>query len=225
MSRSMRPIILVALPRSYADEFIENQRNVLHVQPHHILIVSPSGKEFAIQQIRMIKNELMYRSEEPRLLILESFDTASYEAQNAFLKSLEQPPSGLQIILVVQNPFLLLPTVRSRAAIHRIAAPPPQQDSITEVSTALNQLVDRADLSVLAGSALSIKTYSDPTTLIDAVIAFFRTRLPTDTRSSRILKSALTYRSMILVNHADPQNVIDQLVLSIHKVYTPKPSV
>jgi len=36
------------------------------------------------------------------------------EAQNAALKTLEEPPAGVVFLLCVQNPNLLLPTVRSR---------------------------------------------------------------------------------------------------------------
>jgi DNA polymerase-3 subunit delta' len=42
-------------------------------------------------------------------------------AQNALLKTLEEPPAGRIIILVTSKPFLLLPTVRSRCRRIRFA--------------------------------------------------------------------------------------------------------
>ncbi len=53
-------------------------------------------------------------------LILEA-ELLSTEAQNALLKTLEEPPAGVMIILMCPNPELLLPTTRSRCGLYRFA--------------------------------------------------------------------------------------------------------
>ena len=46
------------------------------------------------------------------------------EAANSLLKLLEEPPEHTSLILLTENPQELLPTIRSRAVIHRLGAMP-----------------------------------------------------------------------------------------------------
>ena len=48
------------------------------------------------------------------VFIIEPADAMNANAQNALLKSLEEPPSYVQFLLVTANPSGLLPTIRSR---------------------------------------------------------------------------------------------------------------
>lgn len=54
-----------------------------------------------------------YQSKAVSVVITEA-DKLSIEAQNALLKTLEEPPGNANLILVSENPENLLPTVRSR---------------------------------------------------------------------------------------------------------------
>ena len=44
------------------------------------------------------------------------------EAANSLLKVLEEPPEHTSLILLTENPQELLPTIRSRAVVHRLGA-------------------------------------------------------------------------------------------------------
>ena len=46
------------------------------------------------------------------------------EAANSLLKVLEEPPEHTSLILLTENPQELLPTIRSRAVLHRLGALP-----------------------------------------------------------------------------------------------------
>jgi DNA polymerase-3 subunit delta' len=46
------------------------------------------------------------------------------EAANSLLKVLEEPPEHTSLILLTENPQELLPTIRSRAVVHRLGALP-----------------------------------------------------------------------------------------------------
>jgi DNA polymerase-3 subunit delta' len=46
------------------------------------------------------------------------------EAANSLLKLLEEPPTHTSLILLTENPQELLPTIRSRAVVHRLGAIP-----------------------------------------------------------------------------------------------------
>lgn len=49
-----------------------------------------------------------------RVVILEQFDTIGHEAQNALLKTLEEPPADTVIIITYSRDTHLLPTIHSR---------------------------------------------------------------------------------------------------------------
>lgn len=58
-------------------------------------------------------------------------DSLKHEAQNALLKTLEEPPAHTRIILVAEQEFSLLPTIRSRCLIVR----PNIHDGVGETKT------------------------------------------------------------------------------------------
>ena len=69
-----------------------------------------------ISSIRDIKKNLSINFDELpyRLILIEDAHLMSKEAQNALLKSLEEPPRGVIFILISDKPEILLPTIKSR---------------------------------------------------------------------------------------------------------------
>ena len=76
-------------------------------------------KEFTVNLIRLIKDSLYIAPNEleKRVYILEDTETMNANAQNAFLKMLEEPPSYVVFLLLCSNTENLLETVKSRAPI------------------------------------------------------------------------------------------------------------
>lgn len=88
-----------------------------------VRIVSPDGLSVKIDQIRELKREMSLRPRRDgcfRVTIIEGAEKMTVEAQNSFLKLLEEPPERAVFILVCQNPSGLLPTVRSRCQLVRV---------------------------------------------------------------------------------------------------------
>jgi DNA polymerase-3 subunit delta' len=56
-----------------------------------------------------------------KVFVIREADLMSVAAQNAMLKTLEEPPPGVTIILLCETPAALLPTTRSRCALVRFA--------------------------------------------------------------------------------------------------------
>ena len=73
-------------------------------------------KEISIQQIRELQRELNYRSfsGKRKIVIVDPATLLNSSAQNALLKTLEEPPVDSLIILIAPNAGGLLPTLRSR---------------------------------------------------------------------------------------------------------------
>lgn len=59
---------------------------------------------------------------QPRIAIIDAMDDMNRNAENALLKTLEEPPQNALIILVANTPGRLLPTIRSRCLSLRLRA-------------------------------------------------------------------------------------------------------
>src|SRR5712692_32605 len=82
-----------------------------------VLIVEPGDSgAIKIDQVRDIVDHTGYRPFEGRrrVVIIDEADALVAAAQNALLKTLEEPPPSSVFILVTSRPDVLLPTVRSR---------------------------------------------------------------------------------------------------------------
>jgi DNA polymerase-3 subunit delta' len=74
------------------------------------------SREIKIGQIRALQERLSLRALEARrrFVIIAGAQAMNVQAQNALLKTLEEPPEATTLILVSAAPHVLLPTVRSR---------------------------------------------------------------------------------------------------------------
>ena len=75
-----------------------------------------SASQISISQIRRLRSDLALQGVRGRrkVAILEPAEKLTADAQNALLKTLEEPPAGCVLILVTSNADALLPTIRSR---------------------------------------------------------------------------------------------------------------
>jgi DNA polymerase-3 subunit delta' len=73
-------------------------------------------KEISIRQVRELEKALRFRSFSGgrKVAIINPATLLNQAAQNALLKTLEEPPSGSLLILLATNSGPLLPTLRSR---------------------------------------------------------------------------------------------------------------
>ena len=82
-----------------------------------------------IDQIRALQHDVSRSPFEGRwnIIILRRFEEANEEAANAFLKTLEEPPSHTRLILTARDASLLLPTIASRCQVFALRPLPPTQ--------------------------------------------------------------------------------------------------
>jgi DNA polymerase-3 subunit delta' len=82
-----------------------------------ILVLEPGDSgSIKIDQVRDVVDRAAYRPFEgrKRVVIIEQADALVGAAQNALLKTLEEPPSASVFVLLTARPDMLLATVRSR---------------------------------------------------------------------------------------------------------------
>jgi len=101
------------------------------VQTHpDVLIIPPDPPQMLVKvdQVRHVIREIYYKPVEGRERVY-IFSDASFmkEAANALLKVLEEPPEFATLFLLTDNPTALLPTIRSRCIVLRLAPIPPDE--------------------------------------------------------------------------------------------------
>ena len=80
--------------------------------------VKPEGNSIKIAQIRNLQSDIVIKPHKKyKIYIIDKAEKMTLEAQNALLKTLEEPPEYAIIILVTNNKEGLLPTIRSRCEI------------------------------------------------------------------------------------------------------------
>lgn len=84
-------------------------------------IVKPTGATIKIKQIRDIINEVAKKPFESgyKVVILEDAEKMTFDAQDAFLKTLEEPPANTVFILLTENYNSILPTIQSRCQLYQ----------------------------------------------------------------------------------------------------------
>jgi len=84
-----------------------------------VALVTPEGGRLKIDQIRAVQHDLSLSPYEGRwrVAIITDFHTATVEAANSLLKTLEEPPARAVILLTATDASLLLPTVVSRCQV------------------------------------------------------------------------------------------------------------
>lgn len=88
-----------------------------------------------------------------RVAIVDAADEMNDAAQNAVLKLLEEPPGGVTLLLVCHRPAALLPTIRSRCRVLRLA-PLAADDLAAALGQAGLDTGDPAGLAVLSGGSV-----------------------------------------------------------------------
>src|SRR5258708_17137354 len=70
-----------------------------------------------IADVRNLSNFTRLKLTEKTAIVIKDFHMASEEAQNAILKSLEEPQQNLYYILTAENTESVLPTIISRCEV------------------------------------------------------------------------------------------------------------
>jgi DNA polymerase III subunit delta' len=101
----------------------------IFIQTHpDVLVVPPDPPQLLIKlgQVRQVIHAAYRRPpiEARRSFYIFTSSAFMKEAANSLLKLLEEPPENTSLVLLAENPQELLPTIRSRAVLHRLGALP-----------------------------------------------------------------------------------------------------
>jgi DNA polymerase-3 subunit delta' len=131
---------------------------VLHRAHPDVELIEPAGMQLLVDQVREAVRAASRRpvAGPKRVIIVAGADRMNPTAQNAFLKSLEEPPPSTTIILLAPSPETLLDTVRSRCREVTFRQPPPAEVAALLESQGIDAA--RARYSARVGGDLSRAT-------------------------------------------------------------------
>ena len=83
------------------------------------ICIEPDGNGIKIEQIRELQKKIPEKpiQSTKKVYLINEADSMTFEAQNCFLKTLEEPPEFVTIILIGSQESAFLPTIKSRCMI------------------------------------------------------------------------------------------------------------
>ncbi|HTS62240.1 MAG TPA: DNA polymerase III subunit [Candidatus Acidoferrales bacterium] len=96
-----------------------NEDPLLFATHPDFVTFAPDGplRQISIHQTRLLKERAQFlpHKGKRRVFLIDHVDRANEQAANSLLKTLEEPPDHLVLIMTAENAYDLLPTIRSRA--------------------------------------------------------------------------------------------------------------
>jgi DNA polymerase-3 subunit delta' len=140
----------------------------------HVDVIAVAPDDRASIKIDVVRDVLARTSYRPfegrrRVVLIREADTLEPQAQNALLKSLEEPPPATVFIMTTSVPGALLPTVLSRSMTLRFA-----RLSAADVATVLVRDFEQADGRARALAALADGSVGQALALESADVAVLR---------------------------------------------------
>ena len=125
------------------------RRALLDPSPHPDLVwLAPSGAQHLVEEVReRVIRAAAYRPFEggKRVFVVEAAEAMRDESQNALLKTLEEPPEFVHLILLSSEPAALLETIASRCQPVEFAPLP-----VEAVEAALAGAADEEEVAAVA---------------------------------------------------------------------------
>src|SRR5712692_8701359 len=102
-----------------------NEDPLLFATHPDFITFPPDGplRQITIEQMRLLKERAQFKPlrGKRRVFLIDHIDRANEQAANSLLKTLEEPPEHLILLLTAENPYDLLPTIRSRSVSFHLA--------------------------------------------------------------------------------------------------------
>lgn len=110
--------------KSIIAKYISNQiiKGRDNVESVDIVKYYPSSASFGVDDVRNIINEVNKKPYEgdKKVLILYRCDKLTTQAQNALLKTIEEPPIGVYLLLLSDSLEAILDTIKSRCQVYKL---------------------------------------------------------------------------------------------------------
>lgn len=197
----MMPLIFISDNREKIEGYFKKNFKKEYI----IFEVTPKNKIFSINDIRDIIKETSFYNNKLRIYLFYNFHLSSLEAQNAFLKTLEEPPKNVLFVLTVDNQYNLLPTILSRSKII----------NLSEKNFYLSDEKKELIVNFLKNKNLDL-TISEKISLSDLIL-FLKNKIYDKKENYFILKEILNIKNLIEKNNLKEQLAIEHILIMMKK--------
>jgi len=176
-----------------------------------VTVVKPQKTSIGIDEIRAVQKELSARpyQSDRKLVFIEDAHLLTFQAQNALLKSLEEPPGYVVFLLLSQRLQGLLPTVISRLRVFRLKCLSKQdvtgiikkQADIEPEKAALYASLSEGN----PGKGIKLALSSEFALLREGTFGFLR-------NISNDLTELLSYESFFIDNKENIESIFDMII-------------
>ncbi|MFO7611490.1 MAG: hypothetical protein R6W99_03245 [Clostridia bacterium] len=117
-----------------------------------LYIVEDKDKSISVSSIRELQDNiaLLPVCSEKKAYVIVDGDNMTVQAQNCILKTLEEPPEYVHIIITASNSDNLIDTLKSRAVLLQVGI-----NSITEIKEYLCKATDKTEAEILLAAQCS----------------------------------------------------------------------
>jgi DNA polymerase-3 subunit delta' len=162
-----------------------NEDPLLFATHADFLTFPPDGplRQITIEQMRLLKERAQFKPlhGRRRVFLIDHIDRANEQAANSLLKTLEEPPEHLILIMTAENPYDLLATIRSRSVPFHLG--PLSNDEMRAFVTARGLSDAERRIALAAGSpglaiSMDLDTYDDRRTAMLKLLQVAAGRAP-----------------------------------------------
>ena len=209
----MIPLLIVSKDERLIKNYVDDLRS-----DSLFFEITPSLKEYSIEDIKNIIKETKIFNQEKRVYFLANFDLSSIPAQNSFLKLLEEPPSNVQFVLSTDNKNNLLPTIVSRTKVVKLQNKAKKAVIDKLISDGIDDVLNQKKATI---PLLLFKVTDNDSAkrILLQIIEVFQTKLTSDTKAATVLKKVLWLNKFLESNNLNPQLTVDEALIFISKTY------
>jgi len=197
--------------------------------PDLMIINATDGGEIEISKARGAQNFLSYKSYYGsfKSVIIDNAEKMNQEAQNCFLKTLEEPKGKTILILATSKPEMLLPTIFSRCQIIKfLGRPVKDQKKIEEENKILQDVLKiiNSDLGQKFQYAKSLDfEKQDLSQILEVLQKYFRNLLLSGSKNAdypvqkikEILRLIEEINLKITTTNANPKLALEVLLMQL----------
>ncbi|MBR2786515.1 MAG: DNA polymerase III subunit delta' [Clostridia bacterium] len=184
------------------------------------MCIEPDGRAIKIEQIRNMQAKVVEKpiNSNRKVYIINDADLMTKEAQNCLLKTLEEPPEYIVIILIVSNESKMLQTIKSRCMkIHFEGISDEEVEKFLKENCNIqfvnNNILRMCDGSI--GKCLAVRDRIDDYKKLESIFSNFNKSITSVVNSSELLyknkeniDEYLNYINVILYHKAKENNNI-----------------
>ncbi len=174
---------------------------------HPDVLYFEQGEKLGIAEARKIKDHFSLKpySAKGRTVIIEDASVMTHEAQNALLKTLEEPPEEAVLILAAPSDANLLPTILSRCEIVRLPTTDYRLPTNTDIEKLLNYSIEE--------KFEYIEKLKDRKEFLSSLISYFRQKLPANLEFTKELLQAEQWSKQ----NVNIRGILEYLLLKMPK--------